>query len=210
MLTYFVPNIQIPRTPKLTFLNVVPSTSNLTTYSANFDVESSGLLIIGTCGLTNRDRFVSAISIEGNSVPMILNPSGDWSANGLACKRVAPGTIAVTATFSGEVSAASIGAWLLQNNKSDVPISANGANLAGGTTINRTLNMVKDSVACAVHIHNNANVTNWTGATPRYDNTVEVRMSYADFQAPTDLTPHTFTASYSGDNNRGMSVAAWR
>jgi hypothetical protein len=199
----------------LTYIGQATSTTDLTTYDfGNFNAPAAGLMIVAFEARGSGSRTVSSVSIGGTNGTIHNSNASAPEKWALASRAVSAGNNNVTVTLSGSNGSSStlgVGVWLLENYASATPIGSDGNRATSGTGNSTAFNYDAGSFGVYGVFHNNNNATSWSSATSRFDaNVGGGRISFADKFSASAITPHTETASWTGNNPNIGVGGSWK
>jgi hypothetical protein len=215
----FAPSSAAPPPPSLEFRVSAVDATDLTTYTfSTVDIgvaDSTRRVIVGVAGAAGAARTLSSATIGGVSATIHTNlSSADHSS--LISVLVPTGTTAtIVLTFSGGMISAGIGVYRLINETVSTPhATATDTTLSAGvlsTTIDVPSNGALVAV-CKGFAAISPPTYTWSGATERYDQTVESADSHSG-ASETGLgseTGRTVSATLTGLGPSGtLSVLTW-
>jgi len=201
----------VPAALSATFIASASSAANQTTYDhSTFVIPRAGLVVVVATAESGSTRQFSSCTIGGGAATVATYYASNVAVQGgIAYKEMAAGTHNVSVTYSGGVTSAGVGVYLIENYTSATPNDTdnnyNGLSTAGTSTITIPANGVGIfGVAAAV-----SNDPTWSDATEDWSITPETnRFAGATLATETLLTDHVEIASFGLASGVKLTVAA--
>lgn len=210
----FNPLVTVP--PSISYRDAPGSASDLSTYTfSGVSIGTAGTnrhVIVGIMSLDNSLGLtgISSVTVGGVSTSTeSASNAADGSFAALVIAAVPTGTTAdIVVNMTTTQARLRIGVWAAYDLVSPTA-AATAQSVADPATL--SLNVQLGDIVVACGFNNTTSTASWTGATERFDSSLEgTNESGADHTATSAESPRTITLDWSSPNRRNAVAAAWR
>jgi hypothetical protein len=207
-----------PAAPSISYRAAPGSASDLSTYTfSGVSIGTAGAnrhVIVGIMSLADNLGVtgISSVTIGGvtATTQVAVNDTATGSFSALVIAAVPTGTTGdVVVNMTTTQARLRIGVWAAYDLTSPTAVTTNQSKNANPSVLN--INTQAGDIVVGVGFNNTASSVSWTGATERFDASLEgANESGADHVATTAESPRTLSLAWTSYSRNSAVSAAWR